>query len=93
MNAVHRQHRVIIVGLHNKGCRRFPCYVQVRRQLLDLFGAWIFAQNVLELHLAFRQRPDDWIGKYSEIRRAAGSLNGALRGWTPRIEMLRCLRR
>jgi hypothetical protein len=93
MNAVHRRHRFIILGLHSKGCWGFAGCMQVRRQLLDLFGAWIFAQNVLELHLAFRQRPDDWIGKYSEIRRAAGSLNGALRGWTPRIEMLRCLRR
>jgi|AP3Bu8745761321_1050154.scaffolds.fasta_scaffold25708_1 hypothetical protein len=67
--------------------------MQVKTPLPDLFGAWILAQNVLEAPLSFSaKRPDDWIGKYSEIRTAAGPFNVVLRGWISRIEMRRCLR-
>jgi hypothetical protein len=66
--------------------------MQVRRRLLELFGAWIFAQNVLEASLSSSaNRPDDWIGKYSEIWTAAGPLNRVLRGWISRIELRRSL--
>ena len=93
MNAVHRRHGFIIVGLHNKGCWGFAGYMQVRRQLLDLFGTWFLVQNVFEVPLSSSaKRPDDWTGKYSEIRTAAGPLNGVLRGWISRIEMRHCLR-